>query len=94
VVMVLRMLVNVEVFQHVESIFESDVLMVVVASMMVESLVKVADMAMRMAMMMGNMIEELTSLVTVQMAMAIFVMMVEVLAKLANRSTFWSHSFF
>lgn len=57
VFMVLRFM-DVQVFQHAEGIFESDVFMIVMASTMMESLVEVSNMRVVVTMSSGDIVEK------------------------------------
>jgi hypothetical protein len=81
-------LVDVEVFQQVQRIIESDVLVIMMACTMMESTVEVADVSMMMTVTTSEFINECTSLVAVQMAMPVFIVVVKVFAKFSHRNCF------
>jgi uncharacterized protein (UPF0261 family) len=81
-------LVDVEVFQQVQRIIESDVLVIMMACTMMESTVEVADVSMMMTVTTSEFINECTSLVAVQMAMPVFIVVVKVFAKSSHRNCF------
>jgi hypothetical protein len=81
-------LVDVEVFQQVQRIIESDVLVIMMACTMMESTVEVADVSMMMTVTTSEFINKCTSLVAVQMAMPMCIMVVKVFAKSSHRNCF------
>jgi uncharacterized protein (UPF0261 family) len=89
------MLVDVEVFQQVQCIIESDMLVIMMACTMMESTVEISDVSMMMAVTTSKFINECTSLVAVQMAMPVFIMVVKVFAKSSHRNccTVFDHLF-